>query len=189
MSDMNGHVKNKIIVILLVFALLVSTVVGIIVTSGYRNQLTGDNSNLFALSYEKGQKENQIIVLLSIKQEVTLCRYSLSVNYDSEALSLVDYDSDLSVYSPVVNPEKDDNGFIVPNGEAGNINLEWASATNVTKEAEIIEMTFEILPTSLERTSVDLTVKSVEKMSGDELVSAEYSVENAEIDLKWNVGS
>ena len=133
-----------------------------------------DNANVFMVIGEEGNVDDIITVTLSLKGNVSLCRYFLTLHYDNTVLELVDYDAELSLYAPTTNPEKDDEGNIIGNAN-GVINVTWAASSNKTKKADIIELQFRIVKAADNGAKIDIEVHAVQKISGTEQVDADYS--------------
>lgn len=132
-----------------------------------------DSKNIFALEGEA--EDGSVIVTLSLKGTVSLCRFFATLKYDPEVLKLTGYDAELSLYAPVVNPEKDDDGNIVgdPNGV---INLSWATSSNKTRKADIIELYFDVVDATKAAAAVDVVVNGIKQISNSEQVDVEYAV-------------
>lgn len=133
-----------------------------------------DETNIFKLTGDVDNNNNLATVTLALDGNVSLCRFFLTVTYDPQLLKLVDYDNELSLYSPVVNPEKNENGEIVGDAD-GKINLSWAQSSNKNKKLDIIEMQFEILGGNNDITGVDVIVNGIEMLSGSEHVDVGYT--------------
>ena len=134
-----------------------------------------EETNVFFLNSESAMIGDEITITLSLTGNVSICRYSTIIEYDNAVLELVDYDAELSAFSPIVNPEKDDKGNII--GESnGFIGLEWAHATNINKADKIIEMRFKVRDIAVAKTKIEVKVKGVSMLSDSMVVDAGYSV-------------
>lgn len=142
-----------------------------------------ENANVFGFQRVEST-DDTVTVQLSLSGEISLCRYSLSIKFDNNALELIDYDAELGVYSPVVYPGKNDDGSIIAIPEAGIINLEWASANNVSKEGDIILLTFTKNRSAVGSTSINLFVKGVNAINDDVVSDVEYNSRSIAIDLR-----
>ena len=138
-----------------------------------------DESNVFVMSGAEGNVGDTVTVTLSLKGKVSLCRYSMVLNYDDSVLQLVTYDAELSIYLPTVNPEKDEYGAIINSGLSnGTINLEWAQSSNKTKVADIIELEFKIIGKTSPTTAIEVKSNGCTMISGTNQVNADYSCVN-----------
>lgn len=142
-----------------------------------------NNKNKFFLTSKEAQIGEEITLTLSLIGEVSICRYSIQIEYDNVVLQLKTYDEELSVFSPIVYPQKDVNGKITDN-TSGIIRLEWANANNITKEGKIAEFVFRVCDIAVAKTEVRITVNGANCISNSTVVEAEYSVKNAIITIQ-----
>lgn len=118
------------------------------------------SDNVFVVKTKK-IKKNRIKIIVSLEQIVNLCNFKIGLRYDNQALKLLDYDNELSVYSPTVNPEKDGNEIQWERGANDIIKMTWASAKNCTTSGDIISMEFEVLDKHEGSIPVTLTVEEI----------------------------
>lgn len=141
-----------------------------------------DEANVFKITSTNGKVGQTVKVTLSLEGNVSLCAFSLSLDYDAQKLKLVNYNNELSAYSPMVNPEKDANGKIsADNG--GKINLAYAASTNKTLSASIIELEFEVLDSNAEAAGISVTINSVKSIDGATQKIADATTTNSLISI------
>lgn len=142
-----------------------------------------DSQNVFAWDYNIDNENDTVTATLSLKGNVSLCLYSLAINYDKDKLQLIDYDDQLGIYMPsAVNPEKDDYGNLTENSD-GSIQLSWASSNNKTKKQDIIEFTFKIRNGISEKAAITTLVKDVTVIQNQVQVNANYNSVDLVVDL------
>ena len=155
---------------------------------GHEDHISDDpNVNVFSLAVTE-DSDDEVTVQLSLSGDVSLCRYSLTIQFDSNALDLLSYDEDLSVFSPVVYPGKNADGTAAQIPENGIINLEWANAGNVEKEGEIINITFEKNSSFSESTRVCLNVKDVNIFTDGIVSETDYNSKGVAVDFNRGQG-
>lgn len=155
------------------------------IDSNIENTNMNKNSgvNVFSLDGELSSDKKQVVATLSLKGDISICRYSISLKYDTAVLELADYDEQLGVYTPVIFPGKDESGKINDDG-FGRVNLEWASAKNITKESDIAELTFNIKDKNAKKTNIEVLVKDVNELNDSIVIDADYNKSDLRIDLK-----
>ena len=142
-----------------------------------------DSQNVFAWDYNIDNENDTVTATLSLKGNVSLCLYSLAINYDKDKLQLIDYDDQLGIYMPsAVNPEKDDYGNLTENSD-GSIQLSWASSNNKTKKQDIIEFTFKIRNSISGKAAITTLVKDVTVIQNQVQVNANYNSVDLVVDL------
>lgn len=102
-------------------------------------------NNVFVLSREMDKTNKKLKVYLSLEGEVSVCNFKLGMSFDTQYLKLLDYDNELSVYSPTVYPEKNDTGIQWERGINDVVEMTWASAKNRTVNDVIISFEFEVI--------------------------------------------
>ncbi|MBQ8840013.1 MAG: InlB B-repeat-containing protein [Clostridia bacterium] len=143
-----------------------------------------DSSNVFKLSSTTGSVGDTVKIKLSLDGSVSLCAFSLSISYDKNMLKLVNYNNELSVYTPMVNPEKDSQTGSLTEGADGKINLAYASSANKTVCADIIELEFEILLSSYDATSLTVAVNGATEISNQEQHTADTTTTSSTVIFK-----
>ena len=143
------------------------------------NVRTNNDSNVFFVSSERTDK-NKATVKVSIGGNVSVSNYKLGVKFDTQALKLISYDSELGIYSPVVNPTIDDGMIIWQSGIQDIIKLTWASATNCTKPGDIIVFEFDVLDEKVESLPVVLSVEEIGHLNvSDTVEKTDYSIDDS----------
>lgn len=185
---MNVMNKKTIIAILVVFAVVIIGVFPFVMNSSKEKAKKNsdiDNTDVNVFTLEQISSDNDTVtVQLSLNGKVSICRYSATVVFDSNCLELIDYDEELSAYSPVVYPGKDDKGKITNVPESGIVNLEWASAKNLTKEGQIINLVFNKTEKFTDSTTIRLKIKGVNTFTDDIVVETEYGSNELVVKLK-----
>lgn len=155
------------------------------IDSNIENTNMNKNSgvNVFSLDGKLSEDKKQIVATLSLKGDISICRYSISLKYDTAALELADYDEQLGVYTPVIFPGKDESGEISDDG-FGRVNLEWASAKNIRKESDIAKLIFNIKDKNAKKTNIEVLVKDVNELNDSIVIDADYNKSDLRIDLK-----
>lgn len=122
-------------------------------------------SNVFVVSGEKSKNGKRLKVTVSLEGNVSICNFKLGIRFDSTRLKLIDYDNELSVYSPTVNPDKKGSKIQWNRGVSDIIELTWASADNCTSNADIIELEFEVLDSVDEADWILLSVEDIGELN------------------------
>lgn len=141
----------------------------------------GGTVNVFSFDVMFSDDRREMTAILRLSGEVSVCRYSLSIDYDDSALKLIDYDEELCSLSPIVFPGKDGDGKIAEEFQQGQIKLEWAHAVNITKAGEIIELKFIIIDEQNENKALKLNVNAVNQIVNDEVKDAEFSIKDVKV--------
>lgn len=165
--------KKKLILIITVSVLIVGGIIAAILVPKARKTAKENESlvsatestseyseNVFAVKTVK-LKGKKIKVLVSLEQKVSICNFKVGIHYDSQHLKLLDYDSELSLYSPTVNPEKKGDEIQWDRGTNDVIEMTWASAKNCTASGDIISMEFEVVDKYEGSVPVTLAVEDI----------------------------
>lgn len=175
--------KKRIVLIIVGSALVLGIIVAaVLITSNKRTatqeketsysaeESTQESSdNVFTVKSER-DKSGKIRVVISLEQNVSICTYKLGVRFDSQYLKLLDYDNELSLYSPTVNPEKKGNEIQWERGANDVIEMTWASAKNCTANGDIISMEFEVVGKYEGAVPVTLAVEDIGVLNESSMV-------------------
>lgn len=120
-----------------------------------------DEKNVLMLPSVSGNVGDTVTMLLSLDGKVKTCGFDISLMYDP-ALELVSYDADLDL-DIVANPDAFENGM----------KLNFSSASEKTKQRDVIELTFKIGATNKNALPVELKLNSIKELSGSEPVDTD----------------
>ena len=123
-----------------------------------------DETNVIMVESASGSIGNTVTVLVSIDGKVKTCGFDINILYDSN-LELVSYDDDMDL-DLVVNTDAFENGM----------KLNFSSASDKTKQRDIIELTFRIKNTTKTLLPISISVNSIKEISGNNPVDTTYSV-------------
>ena len=123
-----------------------------------------DEKNVFVVESVSGSVGNTVTVLISIDGKVKTCGFDINVMYDSN-LQLVSCDDDMDL-DIVVNTDAFENGM----------KLNFSSASDKTKQRDIIELTFQIKNTSKTSLPISVSVNSIKEISGNNPTDTTYGV-------------
>lgn len=119
-----------------------------------------DEKNVFTISSTSGMVGDTVKVLIGIDGTVKSCGFDMSLYYDS-ALELVSYDDDLDL-DIVVNDSAYTNG----------IKLNFSSASDKTKQRDVIELTFRIKNTSKNALPINISLNSIKEIVANNAVNS-----------------
>ncbi len=134
--------------------------------------LYSDATNVFTLSSSEGSVGGTVTILLSLKGAVKTCGFDLNLMYD-EALQLVSYDDDLDM-DVVVNTTAYANG----------IKLNFSGTRDVTRQRDIISLTFRIEGTAKPALPIWLVMNSIYELVGNDPAPAEYVCADSDVRLR-----
>lgn len=131
-----------------------------------------DQSNVFIIESTSVAEDDTVTVLVSIDGVVKTCGFDFTILYDC-GLELVSFDSDLDL-DIVANEKAVENGIV----------LNFSSASDKTKQRDIIELTFKLKDAGKTDFPVTINVKSVKEVSGSNIINADYVVVNGLVKKK-----
>lgn len=131
-----------------------------------------DAKNVFQLSSAEGSMGDTVTVLFSLKGTVKTCGFDLNIMYD-EDLELVSYDDDLDM-DIVVNPDVYSTG----------VKLNYSGTRDVTREREVVQLTFRIKAGAKSAMPVWITMNSIYEIESNDPVSSDYHAVGSIILLK-----
>ena len=123
-----------------------------------------DEKNVFVVESVSGSVGNTVTVLISVDGIVKTCGFDINVMYDPN-LQLVSYDDDMDL-DIVVNTDAFENGM----------KLNFSSASDKTKQRDIIELTFQIKNTAKTSLPISVSVNSIKEISGNNPADTTYTV-------------
>ena len=123
-----------------------------------------DEKNVIMVESGSGSIGSTVTVLVSIDGKVKTCGFDINILYDSN-LELVSYDDDMDL-DIVVNTDAFENGM----------KLNFSSASDKTKQRDIIELTFQIKNTTKTLLPISISVNSIKEISGNNPADTTYSV-------------
>jgi hypothetical protein len=141
----------------------------------YTTALSAQNrANLFTVSDGSGRKGEQVTVNLLLHGQVRLCGFEMKLKYDNSVLVLLSVVNtrDLNVIS---------NGKTTP----GTVFLNYAGVADIQREAEILQLTFQIRDTtSAKKTEIQPEATDVFRLdSTDEPIAAPYALQKGIITI------
>lgn len=125
-----------------------------------------DEKNVFVVSQSGGKKGDNVKIRIALKGSVKTCGFDMTVTYASN-LELVSYDDDLDL-DIVVNSKAVSNSVL----------LNYSAASNISKNKDIIELTFKITDSIKTELPITITMNSIKEISGNNVVNTEYTVIN-----------
>jgi len=190
--------KQKLHNILILWLLVMITIFAVIMTSSCGNKTpepvatlhkdeeadpTADASNLSnVFVVEEGiDNDGDISVTILLRGNVSICRISAFLFYDHEALELIDYDAETGIIVPLVNPPKNDDGSLSKSLDPGTVRIEWANATNVTKQTDVLKLVFR---KKLDNAAVSFKINAVNQIIDNAVVEVDYNIQNSELVIK-----
>ena len=123
-----------------------------------------DDKNVIQVTNASGNIGDTVTVMVDIDGVVKTCGFDFDIIYDP-ALELISYDADLDL-DIVVNANAITNG----------IKLNFSSATDKTKQRDIIELTFKIRDTSKAYLPINISMNSIKEVNDSTLVDSMYSI-------------
>lgn len=124
-----------------------------------------DEKNVFVVSHTGGKKGDNVKIRIALKGSVKTCGFDMTVTYASN-LELVSYDDlDLDI---VVNSKTVSNSVF----------LNYSAASNISKNKDIIELTFKITDSIKTELPVTITMNSIKEISANNVVNTQYTVIN-----------
>ena len=199
--------KKRIVLVVLISAIVLSIIIAVLVwtnigndsiessNESVKNTMLDSNNepiigegdyvgvdnteNVFEIISERTDG-NKATVKISIGGDVSISNYKLGLRFDSQALRLISYDSELSIYSPIVNPEIIDGVIKWQRGINDIIEMTWASANNCSKPGDIIIFEFDILDDTIETIPVVLSVEEIGCLNDSNIVEKpNYSIDDS----------
>ncbi|MBQ6677504.1 MAG: hypothetical protein IJM71_05585 [Clostridia bacterium] len=144
------------------------------------SDIRDDNTiNVFKIVTDRTD-EAKATVTVSIGGDVIVSNYKLGIKFDSQVLKLVNYDSEIGIFSSIVNPEIIDGVVKWQNGVNDVVELTWAAANNYSKPGDIILLEFEILDETVESLPVVLSVEEIGCLNDSDTVEKPaYSIDDS----------
>ncbi len=144
------------------------------------SDIRDDNTiNVFKIVTDRTD-EAKATVTVSIGGDVIVSNYKLGIKFDSQVLKLVNYDSEIGIFSSIVNPEIIDGVVKWQNGVNDVVELTWAAAHNCPKPGDIILLEFEILDETVESLPVVLSVEEIGCLNDSDTVEKPaYSIDDS----------
>ena len=127
-------------------------------------EIFSDDKNVIQVTNASGNIGDTVTVMVDIDGVVKTCGFDFDIIYDP-ALELISYDADLDL-DIVVNANAITNG----------IKLNFSSATDKTKQRDIIELTFKIRDTSKAYLPINISMNSIKEVNDSTLVDSMYSI-------------